>query len=274
MYRGESFRKEFSNLGEVRSLIPQKARVMALTATATVKTRRAICKTLGMSNPVVVADSPNKPNIKYIVHLHPGTLEETFASVVEELRLYRRYTERVIIFCRTYDACPQIYLYMRARLGREMTDPIGAPDIATFRMVDMFTACTRSDIKDTILKSFVDPNSQLRIVIATIAFGMGLDCPNVRCIIHWGPSEDIELYLQETGRAGRDGQSAKAILYHGGPDLVARHLDDDMKEYCINKETCRREVLMSHFSATSCVSPSCSCCDICERQCVCSKCTQ
>ena len=75
-YRGESFRKEFANLGEVRSLIPKEVRIMALTATATVKTHCTICKTLGMSEPVVMADSPNKANIKYSVHLNPGTLEE------------------------------------------------------------------------------------------------------------------------------------------------------------------------------------------------------
>lgn len=91
-YRGENL--------EVRSLIPKETRIMALTATATVKTRHAICKTLGMSDPVVIADFPNKPNIKYTVYLNPGTvLEEIFASVVKELQLYRIYTEWVIIFC-------------------------------------------------------------------------------------------------------------------------------------------------------------------------------
>ena len=58
-------------------------------------------------------------------------------------------------------------------------------------------------------------------MIATIAFGMGLDCPNVGRVFHWGPSGDIELYLQETGRAGRDMLPAEAVLYHGGQGLVA-----------------------------------------------------
>ena len=79
-FRGKTFRTEFGNLGEVRSLIPENVRMLALTATATIETRRAIhvCKTLGMLNPVVVAESPNKPNIKYVVINKPGTLEETF----------------------------------------------------------------------------------------------------------------------------------------------------------------------------------------------------
>ena len=68
----------------------------------------------------------------------------------------------------------------------------------------MFTACTRTDVKENILKSFCDPEGLLRVVVATVAFGMGLDCPNVRRVVHWGSSSDIEHYLQETGLAGRD----------------------------------------------------------------------
>ena len=210
--RGENFRKEFFNLGEVRSLIPTDVNIMALTATATVQTRKAICKTLGMVAPILVVESPNKPHIKYSIVLNPGTLEETFAPLVEELRHCRQLTDRVIVFCRTYDSCSLIYLFTRSRLGKELTEPVGAPDLAMFRLVDMFTSCTRPDVKDTVLKSFSRTDSHLRVVIATVAFGMGLDCPNVRRVIHWGPSEDIELYLQETGRAGRDRLPAQAIL--------------------------------------------------------------
>ena len=75
----------------------------------------------------------------------------------------------------------------------------------------MFSACTRKDVKEAILLRF-STDSCLCIVIATIAFGMGLDCPNVQRIIHWGPLSDLESYIQETGRAGRDGQAATATL--------------------------------------------------------------
>ena len=137
-----------------------------------------------------------------------------------------------------------------------------------FRLVDMFTSCTRPDVKDTVLKSFSRADSHLRVVIATVAFGMGLDCPNVRRVIHWGPSENIELYLQETGRAGRDRLQAQAILYHGGPDLSARHLDEDMKLYCSNKDVCRRKLLLRLFDVgeeATAPDSSYSCCDICDR---------
>ena len=69
----------------------------------------------------------------------------------------------------------------------------------------MFTACTILSVKDAILESFCKSDGILRVVIVTVAFGMGLDCPNVRRVMHWGPSSDIEQYVQETGRGGRDG---------------------------------------------------------------------
>lgn len=104
-------------------------------------------------------------------------------------------------------------LYLKSRLKGEIREPIGVRDLAMFRLVDMFTACTRPDVKEAILKAFCDPKGLLRVVVATVAFGMGLDCPNVRRVIHWGPSSDIEQYLQETGRAGRDDLPSIAVLH-------------------------------------------------------------
>ncbi len=105
------------------------------------------------------------------------------------------------------------------RIGCENVEPIGAPDLAKFRLVDMFTACTVRNVKQCIIKSFTNVTSPLRIVVATVAFGMGLDCSNIRRIIHWGPPNDIESYIQEIGRAGRDGKEATATSYYNGNDL-------------------------------------------------------
>lgn len=193
--RGETFRKEFSNIGEARSLIPTAVHVMALTATATKLTCQQVCRSLGMIKPFIVSESPNRTNIKYIVQ-SGDVLEETFAPLVEEIRRCRIHMGKVIIFCRSYDDCAHIYIFLRSRLGGERFEPVGAPDLARYRMVDMFTACTRSSVKDAILRSFCDPKGILRVVVATIAFGMGLDCPNVRKVVHWGPSSDVELYMQ------------------------------------------------------------------------------
>ena len=139
-YRGETFRKEFSKLGDVRSLIPESVRVMALTATAT---RRAVIKQLKKIQPKIVS-----------VLMNTHSLEETFAPLIEGIRQKRKSMDRTIIFCRTYDQCAHIYMFIVDRLGKEVTEPIGiSPDLASFRIVDMFTACTHPIVKESILKS-------------------------------------------------------------------------------------------------------------------------
>ena len=139
------------------------------------------------------------------------------------------------MFCRTHDNVTRVYLYMESRLGTEMTEPIGAPNVVKYRLLDMFTACTHPSVKDAILAAFTQ-KSNLRIVIATIAFGLGFNCPDVRRIIHWGPPNSVEDYLQETGQAGRDGLPAVAILYYNKTDLKGDHVHEDMKYYTEQNE--------------------------------------
>jgi len=107
---------------------------------------------------------------------------------------------------------------------------VGYPDVSNFRLVDMFTACTTPDVKECIIKSFVNPGSRLRIVVSTVAFGVGLDCPNVYRIIHWGPPSDLESYIQETGR---DRRSANAIVYFFNKDLSFDYMEHSMKEFVL-----------------------------------------
>ena len=102
---------------------------------------------------------------------------------------------------------------MKNRLKEEATEPIGTVDLACFRLVDMFCACTTAPVKNTILLSFYSPSIKLRVVVTTIALVMAFDYPNVRRVIHLGPFGDIELNLQETRRAGRDELEAFTVLY-------------------------------------------------------------
>ncbi len=266
----EEFRREFHHLGEVRSLLPESVHFMALTATATQSSRRTICHVLGMHRPAIIAKSPNKLNIRYEVQTKGNGMEEMFAPIVEEVRQKRTTMERVIIFMQTYEAWTDAFHFFKKELGKEMSDPQGYECFPQYRMVDMFTACTHTGVKDVILALYQDPNSCLRVVIATIhvAFGMGLDCPNVRRVIHWGVPSDVESYLQETGIVGRDGRPATALLYCAGADFAGLRVERQMKEYCLLQGQCRRAFLMQDFDRED--KPArirpCDCCDNCASK--------
>ena len=108
----------------------------------------------------------------------------------------------------------------------------------------MLHSCTHDENKETISNSFQNEVSGIRVLVATIAFGMGVNCKGVCRIIHFGPSKDIESYIQESGRAGRDGkQSVAHIIYHG---LLLNHVGRDMKLY-VNTTECRRKLLLAQF---------------------------
>ena len=193
-------------MGEVRSLIPSNIHIMAMTATATTTTRNQVIAILGLVNPVVVAVSPDKSNISYALR-QKVNIEVVFAPLVVKLSTLR---PRVIIFCRE---CAQLYRFFLSSMKEKFTEPAGAPNIAMFRLVDMYTGSTRKSVQDSIIASFSKSDATLRIVICTIAFGMGIDCADVCQVIHWGPSSDIESYVQECGRAGRNGHAANALLF-------------------------------------------------------------
>lgn len=162
----------------MRSVIPENANVMALTATATKSTRSDIIKALNMQNPVIVSIPPIKDNLYYCVS-EKSTVALSLSPICEKLAIERTRMGRIVIFCRKYDEVTAIYYFFKQKMGLGFTEPPGAPDLAQFHLVDMYTHCTHQSVKDKILSQFTT-TSPLRIVIATIAFGMGIDCPDVR----------------------------------------------------------------------------------------------
>ena len=102
-------------------------------------------------------------------------------------------------------------------------------------------------VRENILRAFTTTSSIVRVVITTSSFGMGIDCPDIRCIIHWGTTEDIEQYVQETGRAGRDNNP---FLLH----KVQHIISEDMQLYCSNETECRRVLLFKSFLFADSVS--------------------
>ena len=222
--RGDTFRTQLSRVGEVRSLMPGGVNVMALTATATKSVRQAVCRILGMKNPHIVALSPCKKNIMYAAR-NFSTVEESFHPFVTRLRAERTTFPRMIVYARSFDMCSSIYLYFKTEMGEDFTEPVDAPDLSRFRLVDMYTSIIEKEHKENILHLFTK-ESHLRIVIATIAFGMGVDLPDIRQVIHVSAPDDLESYIQETGRAGRDSLPALALLLHGkeGARQLTKHI--------------------------------------------------
>lgn len=271
--RGDEFRKEFSHLGELRSLLPRHVKIMALTATATKQLRKSVITILGMKKTSVVSVSPHRQNIIYSV-VKFKSMEETFINMIFMLKTRRTNMPRTLIYCQRQDQCAQLYLLMRAIIGKESTHPPGSANLPKFRLFDCFTSATHPAVKDEILHAFTTP-SPLRVVVATIAFGMGVDTPDIRHIVHWGPPEDVEQYVQGTGRGGRDGSTAHATLLCGA-GLNKNISDKNMTNYSSNMSECRRHVLFAGFDsyrADSDVVNGCSCCDICSSKCECGSCT-
>ena len=112
-------------------------------------------------------------------------------------------------------------------------------------IVQMFHPGTPRLTKELILENISDKNGHIRVLICTIAFGMGINCRGVHRVIHFGPSSDIESYVQECGRAGRDGQESTCLLLYN--TLLSSHCSDDMRCY-LNNEHCRRRQILSFFS--------------------------
>lgn len=249
---------------------------MALTATVSPAMKHEIMDSLSMSlsETLVIEKIPNKVNIQYDVCIMPKDVSEIVSPVVSDIRHFGIHATKTIIFCRTYTDFNEISTALISALhvyGLFMLKEGCQPSC------QMFSASTEEKVKNDVLQSFTDTQSSLRVVIATIAFGMGLDAPDVGRIIHYGPSDTIEAYIQETGRCGRDGRDSSATLYYRKRDIASNSLvSDAMKHYCRNTGSCRRKLLMQMFDSIDDIeipSPIHKCCDVCKQECFCSTCS-
>ena len=258
----------------MRSIIPEGTHCLALTATATSLLRSKIIKIIGLWNPKIIAVSPCKANIMYSLSKFVS-IETSVGPLLEQIKKLRVSMPRTIIYCRHYEDTSNLYQYFRAGLRLEgcFVEPSDAPDLSRFRLVEMFTSCTDDDVKAQIISSFTS-ESPLRIVCATVAFGMGSDCADVCQVIHVGAPDDVESYIQETGRGGRDGNLSLATLLVVNRNNQFR--DKNIRNYQKNDSIYRRDFLfqdMDNYKHVD-MGSKCVCCDICFKTCACGLCNE
>ena len=117
-------------------------------------------------------------------------------------------------------------------------------ELQEYRVVDMYTKASLPHMKEKVLATFRVLGSTLRIVIATTAFSMVIDCPDVHRVFHYGPPCSKEEYIQETGRAGRDDNQSSAVLLYGKP---SKYVNKDVRYYGENTEICHRQLLFQEL---------------------------
>lgn len=216
---------------------------MALTATATKQTLSIVKLRLAMVDPYMVGLDSARSNIKYSV-MPSSTADELTSSLADELISDRLKTPKTIIFCQTLRDCAEIFALIKTKLGVYITEPPGLPNILELRLITLFTAASTKDMHESILQEFRKAESVLRVVVASSVFGMGVDIPDITRVINWGVPSTLEDLVQQTGRAGRNGLQAKAILYNRN---TSKKPSKEVKDYADNQSLCHRYLLFKDF---------------------------
>ena len=238
---GHDFRPEYRRIREMVSAIGEDIPLIALTATATPKVRADIVKTLNLNNVNIFISSFNRANLYYEVRSKISK-EQTAKEIIQIIKSFESRSG---------------IIYVQARkTTEEIAEVLNINGINASPYHAGLDAKSRSSIQDNFLSEKVD------VIVATIAFGMGIDKPDVRFVIHYDIPKSIENYYQETGRAGRDGLLGKCFAFYAHKDILRlekflkdkpvseREMSEQLMEeviaYCETAE-CRRQFLLHYF---------------------------
>ena len=234
---GHEFRPAYRELGRYRYLLGDPPTI-ALTGSATVAARAEIVRVLRLKDPVQVVGSFDRPNLRFTTRLVPDD-RTRFSLIAGRVRAAMGGT---IVYVPTRRLAELVTRALRLRSLNAL--PYHAGLAARFR-------------RDT-LKAFLE--DRVGAVVATTAFGMGIDKPDVRTVLHWGPAHTLDGYYQEAGRAGRDGAPAECLVLWRDQDVAWSGIASEMKTY-LQRRACRRRMLLAYFGETL---GDCSGCDTCR----------
>ncbi len=251
---GHDFRPEYTQLGALRTHFPSVP-IIALTATADRLTQRDIRTQLNLHEPRVFLSSFDRPNINLVVR--PG--QDRIGQILDYIQ--RHPTEAGIIYCLSRKSCETIAQKLQQKGIKAGFYHAG------------ISPNQRAEAQEKFLRD------DLQVIVATIAFGMGIDKSNVRWVMHYNLPKNIEGYYQEIGRAGRDGSPATALLFYSFADVMSMRemvtRDVPARQAQLNTAklermqqfaeaaSCRRRILLHYFSED--LGHDCGNCDICRN---------